>query len=240
MPKHQLLYRYFGWDMPEHAHLPLLRNPDRSKLSKRRHPASLHYFRDVGYLPEALLNYLGLIGWSMPDEREVFSVEEMIAEFDLDRVSRGGPIFDLEKLNWLNGQYIRNLSPAEFADRVGQWALNRDRLEPLVPLIQSPHGAFYRHRTRGRLPVGRTPSPVGGSVPAQDVVGGRLQACPAPCAGDDDDGAHVGKRRTDAGVQGAGRGDGYQAARFPVPAVRCGLRSRGGATVVRLHGFPRT
>ena len=137
MPKHQLLYRYFGWDMPEHAHLPLLRNRDRSKLSKRRHPVSLHYFRDVGYLPEALLNYLGLIGWSMPDEREVFSVEEMIAEFDLDRVSRGGPIFDLEKLDWLNGQYIRNLSPAEFADRVGQWALNRDRLEPLVPLIQS-------------------------------------------------------------------------------------------------------
>ena len=137
MPKHQLLYRYFGWDMPEHAHLPLLRNTDRSKLSKRRNPTSLHYFRDVGYLPEALLNYLGLMGWSMPDEREIFSVEEMVAEFDLDRVSTSGPVFDLEKLNWLNGQYLRNLAPTEFADRVGQWALNRDRLERLVPLIQS-------------------------------------------------------------------------------------------------------
>lgn len=137
MPKHQLLYRCFGWDMPEHAHLPLLRNADRSKLSKRRNPTGVHYFRDVGYLPEALLNYLGLIGWSMPDEREVFSVEEMVAEFDLDRVSKGGPVFDLEKLNWLNGQYLRNLAPAEFADRVGQWALNRDRLQRLVPLVQS-------------------------------------------------------------------------------------------------------
>ncbi len=137
MPKHVLLYRHFGWDMPEHAHLPLLRNPDRSKLSKRKNPTSLHYYRDVGYLPEALLNYLGLMGWSMPDEREVFSVDEMIAEFDLDRVSTGGPVFDLEKLNWLNGQYIRNLSTAEFADRIGQWALNRDRLERLVPMIQS-------------------------------------------------------------------------------------------------------
>ena len=137
MPKHVLLYRHFGWDMPEHTHLPLLRNPDRSKLSKRKNPTSLHYFRDIGYLPEALLNYLGLMGWSMPDEREQFSVDEMVAEFDLDRVSTSGPVFDLEKLNWLNGQYIRNLSPAEFADRVGQWALNRDRLERLVPMIQS-------------------------------------------------------------------------------------------------------
>ena len=137
MPKHQLLYRYFGWDMPEHAHLPLLRNTDRSKLSKRRNPTSLHYFRDVGYLPEALLNYLGLMGWSMPDEREIFSVEEMVAAFDLDRVSTAGPVFDLEKLNWLNGQYIRRLTPAEFADRVARWMLNRGRLEPLVPMIQS-------------------------------------------------------------------------------------------------------
>ncbi|MCY3821761.1 MAG: glutamate--tRNA ligase [Gammaproteobacteria bacterium] len=137
MPKHALLYRHFGWDMPEHAHLPLLRNPDRSKLSKRKNPASLHYFRDVGYLPEALLNYLGLMGWSMPDEREVFGIDEMVAEFDLDRVSTGGPVFDLEKLNWLNGQYIRRLTPDQLADRVGRWALNRDRLARLVPLIQS-------------------------------------------------------------------------------------------------------
>lgn len=135
MPKHQLLYQYFGWDMPEHAHLPLLRNPDQSKLSKRKNPTSLNYFRRIGYLPEALLNYLGLMGWSMPDEREIFTVDEMVADFDLDRVSTGGPIFDLEKLNWLNGQYIRNLAPEVLIDRIADWAINRDNLARLVPLI---------------------------------------------------------------------------------------------------------
>ena len=137
LPKHALLYRRLGWDMPEHAHLPLLRNPDRSKLSKRRNPTSLGYFRDVGYLPEALLNYLGLMGWSMPDEREIFSLDEMVEAFDLDRVATSGPVFDLEKLDWLNGQYLRALSPEAFADRVAEWGLRRDRLARLVPLVQS-------------------------------------------------------------------------------------------------------
>ena len=137
LPKHQLLYRHLGWDMPEHTHLPLLRNPDRSKLSKRRNPTGLNYFRDTGYLPEALLNYLGLMGWSMPDGREIFSFDEMVAAFDLDRVVTGGPVFDLEKLNWLNGQYIRNLSEDAFVDRVSSWALDRDNLRRLVPLVQS-------------------------------------------------------------------------------------------------------
>ena len=137
LPKHALLYRCLGWDMPEHAHLPLLRNPDRSKLSKRRNPTSLGYFRDVGYLPEALLNYLGLMGWSMPDGREIFSLDEMVEAFDLDRVATGGPVFDLEKLDWLNGQYLRGLSADAFADRVAAWGLGRDRLLQLVPLVQS-------------------------------------------------------------------------------------------------------
>ena len=137
LPKHALLYRCLGWDMPEHAHLPLLRNLDRSKLSKRRNPTSLGYFRDVGYLPEALLNYLALMGWSMPDEREIFSLDEMVEAFDLDRVATGGPVFDLEKLDWLNGQYLRGLSAEAFADRVAAWGLRRDRLLQLVPLVQS-------------------------------------------------------------------------------------------------------
>ena len=136
MPKHQLLYRYLGWEMPEHTHLPLLRNPDRSKLSKRRNPTSLNYFRDVGYLPEALCNYLGLMGWSMPDEREIFSFEEMVEAFDVDRVATSGPVFDFEKLNWLNGQYLRSLSADAFADRVADWALGRENLRRLVPLVQ--------------------------------------------------------------------------------------------------------
>ena len=136
MPKHQLLYAGFGWPMPVHYHLPLLRNPDSSKLSKRRNPTGLDYYRRLGYLPEALLNYLALMGYSMPDEREIFSVAEMTEHFAIDRISTGGPVFDPAKLDWLNGQYIRALSTDEFMDRVAAWALNRDALAPLVPLVQ--------------------------------------------------------------------------------------------------------
>ena len=137
MPKQQLLYDYFGWEAPQHTHLPLLRDAQRRKFSKRRNPTGLHYFRDAGYLPEALLNYLGLMGWSMPDEREIFSLDEMIAAFDLDRVSTGGPVFDMEKLNWLNGQHLRRLPMDAFVERVAQWGINRDRLARLAPLVQT-------------------------------------------------------------------------------------------------------
>ena len=83
VPKHQLLYQYFDWPMPELIHLPLLRNPDQSKLSKRKNPTSVTYYRDMGYLPEALVNYLSLMGWSMPNEEEMFSREEMVEVFDM-------------------------------------------------------------------------------------------------------------------------------------------------------------
>ena len=136
-PKHQLLYDAFGWPMPAHYHLPLLRNPDRSKLSKRKNPTGLNYYRRIGYLPEALLNYLGLMGYSMPDERELFTVDEMTAAFTLDRVSMGGPVFDLVKLDWMNGQYIRALNPDQFMDRVADWALSRDNLASIAPLVQT-------------------------------------------------------------------------------------------------------
>src|SRR5690606_6749842 len=115
----------------------LLRNPDKSKLSKRKNPTSINYYERMGYLPEAVLNYLGRMGWSMPDEREKFSLEEMIANFDLKRVSLGGPIFDVEKLNWLNGTWIReNLSLEQFAERVRHWAFNESRVEQTLPHIQ--------------------------------------------------------------------------------------------------------
>lgn len=136
-PKHQLLYDAFGWPMPAHYHLPLLRNPDTSKLSKRKNPTGLNYYRRAGYLPEALLNYLGLMGYSMPDERELFTIDEMTAAFDIDRVSTSGPVFDLAKLGWMNGQYIRALNPDAFMDRVADWALNRDNLAPVAPLVQT-------------------------------------------------------------------------------------------------------
>ena len=148
-PKHQLLYDAFDWPMPVHYHLPLLRNPDTSKLSKRKNPTGLNYYRRCGYLPEALLNYLALMGWSMPDERELFSVREMTAAFDIERMSTGGPVFDLAKLDWMNGQYIRALSTDEFMDRRrAAWALNRESLAPIAPLVQTRSGALDRHVCR--------------------------------------------------------------------------------------------
>ncbi|RVU32669.1 glutamate--tRNA ligase [Neptunomonas marina] len=136
-PKHKLLYQYFGWDMPQLCHMPLLRNPDKSKLSKRKNPTSILYYERMGYLPEALLNYLGRMGWSMPDEREKFSRDEMFANFDIQRVSLGGPVFDQEKLSWLNGLWMReDLDAAAFAEKYQAWALNPEYLMQIVPLIQ--------------------------------------------------------------------------------------------------------
>jgi glutamyl-tRNA synthetase len=136
-PKHLLLYQYFGWQPPVLCHLPLLRNPDKSKLSKRKNPTSIGYYRRVGYLPEALLNYLGMMGWTMPNGEEKFTLDQMAASFDIKRVSLGGPVFDLAKLSWLNGRYIReDLTPDTFADRLAEWALNREYCVPILKLVQ--------------------------------------------------------------------------------------------------------
>jgi glutamyl-tRNA synthetase len=142
-PKHQLLYRYFGWEMPVLCHMPLLRNPDKSKLSKRKNPTSIQYYRRMGYLPEAVLNYLGRMGWSMPDESERFTLSEMIEHFDIKRVSLGGPIFDVDKLSWLNANWIREaLSLEEFAARVQEWNFNRDYFMQIAPLIKERISLF--------------------------------------------------------------------------------------------------
>lgn len=135
-PKHKLLYEYFGWDMPELCHMPLLRNPDKSKLSKRKNPTGINYYREAGYLPEALANYLGRMGWSMPDEREKFSLDEMLGQFDLKRVSLGGPVFDVEKLAWLNGQWLRELGDEAFLDRLVAWKYNREMMLKIIPHIR--------------------------------------------------------------------------------------------------------
>ena len=136
-PKHKLLYQYFGWEMPQLCHLPLLRNPDKSKLSKRKNPTSILYYQHMGFLPEALLNYLGRMGWSMPDESEKFSLQEMMSQFDVQRVSLGGPIFDVEKLSWLNGMWIReDLDEEQLAQRLVDWAYNKDKLMEVLPHAQ--------------------------------------------------------------------------------------------------------
>lgn len=142
-PKHQLLYRYFGWEMPVLCHMPLLRNEDGTKLSKRKNPTSIDLYERLGFMPEAVINFLGRMGWSMPDEREMFTLPEMEEAFDINRVSLGGPVFDRAKLRWLNGLWIREtLSDEAFMDRVSDWWLNREKLAPLVPHIKSRIEAF--------------------------------------------------------------------------------------------------
>ncbi|GAB2795423.1 glutamate--tRNA ligase [Halomonas shantousis] len=136
-PKHKLLYDYFGWQMPKLCHMPLLRNPDKSKLSKRKNPTSINYYRRMGYLPQAVTNYLGRMGWSMPDEREKFTLDEMMTHFDVQRVSLGGPVFDLEKLTWLNGVYIReDLDDAALLRALREWAFNEDYVARILPQVR--------------------------------------------------------------------------------------------------------
>jgi len=106
-PKHVLLYQYFGWEMPKVAHLPLLLNPDRSKLSKRQGDVAVEDYRDKGYLKEALLNFVALLGWNPGDTREIFSLDELINEFSIERVGKSGAVFDVEKLKWMNEQHLR-------------------------------------------------------------------------------------------------------------------------------------
>ncbi|WP_110687976.1 glutamate--tRNA ligase [Salinicola aestuarinus] len=136
-PKHQLLYEYFGWPMPRLCHMPLLRNPDKSKLSKRKNPTSINYYRRMGYLPQAVTNYLGRMGWSMPDDREKFTLEEMMSSFDIQRVSLGGPVFDLEKLTWLNGVYLReDLDDAALLQALRDWAFNDTYVSQILPQVR--------------------------------------------------------------------------------------------------------
>jgi glutamyl-tRNA synthetase len=136
-PKHVLLYQGFGWEQPGWYHMPLLRNLDKSKISKRKNPVSINYYRDAGILPQALLNFLGMMGWSFGDDREKFTVEEMIANFSWDRISLGGPVFDLDKLNWLNQKYLQTMSDGELVDALLSWRLSREHLAKIVPLARN-------------------------------------------------------------------------------------------------------
>jgi len=118
-PKHLLVYDWLGWQRPAFAHMPLLRNVDKSKISKRKNPAArLTWFQEQGFLPEALLNFLGLLGYSLPGGEEIFTFAQMSASFDWSRVNTVGPVFDLDKLAWLNGHYLRALPEDELVRRL--------------------------------------------------------------------------------------------------------------------------
>jgi glutamyl-tRNA synthetase len=127
-PKHVYLYKAFGWEMPQFAHIPLLLNKDRSKLSKRQNDVAVEDYIQKGYLKEAIINFIALLGWhpGSGDTQEIFSMEELIEKFSLERVHKSGAIFDIERLDSLNGHYIRNLSIGEFGDKLIPWLEKTD------------------------------------------------------------------------------------------------------------------
>jgi glutamyl-tRNA synthetase len=140
-PKHVLLYQFFGWQAPRFWHMPLLRNQDKSKISKRKNPVSLVYYRQAGFLPDAVINFLGLMGGGMPSEinnaSEKFTLAEMIQHFDIRNIRLGGPVFDLTKLRWLNGEYLRALTPEGFYAELRKSVLSDEYLSAIATLVQT-------------------------------------------------------------------------------------------------------
>jgi len=117
-PKHIILYQYFDWDLPNYAHLPLLVNEKKQKLSKRHGDVSVYDFKEKGYLPEAITNFVAFLGWNPGDEREIFSLKELEKEFDLAKVGKSSAVFNIEKLDWMCGQYIKKMDDKELAEKV--------------------------------------------------------------------------------------------------------------------------
>ncbi len=136
-PKHIMLYNAFGWTPPIYVHLPLLRNNDKSKVSKRKNPVSLDYFKQAGYFPDAMANFLGLMAYSFEDGTELFSLEDFVAQFNPKRISLGGPVFDLQKLDWLNGRYFREKkTDEELCDYVQSRLFSTEYLSAIIPLVK--------------------------------------------------------------------------------------------------------
>lgn len=138
-PKHVLLYRYFGWQPPVFVHTAVIRNPDKSKLSKRQGHTAVSWYIENGYLPEALINFLCLLGWSHPEGEDVFSIDEFIKNFDPKDLSPVGPVFNLEKLNWLNGVYIRQKTDEELMILLKPFwpkGISSDLAKKTLPLVK--------------------------------------------------------------------------------------------------------
>ncbi|MCU1226277.1 MAG: glutamyl-tRNA synthetase [Edaphobacter sp.] len=139
-PKHVLLYKAFGWQTPRFWHMPLLRNLDKSKISKRKNPISLVFYQQAGFLPQAIINFLGLMGGGMPadinDGTEQFTLTEMVEHFVFTNIRLGGPVFDLTKLKWLNGEYLRRLTPEAFYAELRRTILSDAYLSQIAPLVQ--------------------------------------------------------------------------------------------------------
>ncbi len=147
VPRHLQIYKALGWEPPQFVHLPQILAPDRSKLSKRHGAVSVREYREMGYLPEAMVNFLALLGWSLDDKTEVMSTGELKRAFSLERVSRSGAMFDTKKLEWMNGHYIRGMEPGDLADALlDYWRAfpgegidplpDRGLVERIVPLVR--------------------------------------------------------------------------------------------------------
>ncbi len=131
-PRQVMILKALGEDPPRYAHLPLLHGPDGKKLSKRHGAASVQELRDAGYLPEAVRNYIALLGWGLDDSTTFIPTEELVKSFSLDRVSRSPAVFDEQKLRWMNGRYLRELAPEELAARLETLTGRQELLEPVA------------------------------------------------------------------------------------------------------------
>jgi len=149
LPKHIQLFTSFGWEVARYAHIPVILGPDKSKLSKRHGAKAASEFRKEGFLPEAILNYMAFLGWTPPSGKEILSVTEMAEEFDLKDVHVSNPVFDITKLNWMNGEYIRKASDEdllnrvdEFLDYISEGELkntkyeDKEKLKKIIPLVK--------------------------------------------------------------------------------------------------------
>ncbi len=140
-PRHVLLYRALDWQPPQFAHLPMILGPDKSKLSKRHGATAINEYQSLGYLPEAMINFLSLLGWSLDDKTEIMTREQIIDNFSIERVSRTAAVFDMRKLEWMNGVYIRSLSQNEFTIRCLPFVENN-----LPPTVKRPIDVEYLKR----------------------------------------------------------------------------------------------
>lgn len=137
-PKHALLYDSFGWERPAFMHMPLLLGSDGKKLSKRKNPTSAFFYRDSGYLPDAFLNFLSLMGYSMEGDKEIYTLNEIIAEFNPKKVGSSGAFFDVKKLDWINQQYLMNqVSVDQLWDSIRNWGFSDEKMAQLMPLVHT-------------------------------------------------------------------------------------------------------
>lgn len=137
-PKHIMLYESFGWTPPVFMHMPLLLGKEGKKLSKRKNPTSIFYYRDSGFLPEAFVNFLTLMGYSMPDDKEIYTLEEIVKEFDPKRIGVSGAFFDIQKLEWMNQQYLIKMIPEnQLWERIKGWMFNDASMQRLMPLCHT-------------------------------------------------------------------------------------------------------